>query len=74
MLLCALAWVTAVQVRGKYSTPGRRKLEFTVEEIGLGPINWKNSDKGFFTFFHVDDRLAVARGQGGGLAVWCKGV
>jgi hypothetical protein len=62
------------QVRGKYSCPGRRRLDFTVEEIGLGPINFKNSGEGFFTFFFVDDRIAVARGQGGGLAVWCKGI
>lgn len=62
----------AVQVIGSFSCPLRRKLEFVVESIKLGPFGFKSSGTGFFTFILVDDQIAVARGQGGGLALWAR--
>ena len=38
----------------------------------LGPLGFGSKGEGFFTFFHVDESIAVARGQGGGLALWSK--
>ena len=62
----------AVNVIGRFTCPSKKKLSFTVQGIALGPFNFKYESDGFFTFFYVDDRIAVARGQGGGLALWCK--
>jgi hypothetical protein len=61
-----------VQVLGSFECPKFRKLEFKVEKIKLGPIGFGSKGDGFFTFFFVDDSIAVARGQGGGLALWSK--
>lgn len=62
----------AVQVIGSFSCPLRRKLEFVVESIKLGPFGFSSKGTGFFTFITVDDSIAVARGQGGGLALWAR--
>lgn len=62
----------AVQVLGSFSCPRFQKLEFKVESIKLGPIGFGSKGDGFFTFFYVDEAVAVARGQGGGLALWYK--
>jgi hypothetical protein len=59
-------------VKGRFSCPKRKRLEFVVEGLGLGPFDLSFKGDGFFTFFHVDDVIAVARGQGGGLALWAK--
>lgn len=67
-----LGGFNAVQVIGSFSCPLRRRLEFVVESIKLGPFGFQSSGTGFFTFILVDDQIAVARGQGGGLALWAR--
>ncbi len=61
-----------VQVIGSFTCPLRRKLEFAVESIKLGPFGFQSKGTGFFTFILVDEQIAVARGQGGGLALWAR--
>lgn len=61
-----------VQVLGSFSCPENKKLEFKVESIKLGPLGFGSRGEGFFTFFYVDEAVAVARGQGGGLALWYR--
>ena len=60
------------QVLGTYACPKRRRLEFVVKSIGLGPLTIGSKGDGFFTFFFLDEKIAVARGQSGGLALWAK--
>jgi len=62
----------AVNVLGKFTCPSKKKLSFTVQSIALGPFKIGFESDGFFTFFYVDETIAVARGQGGGLALWRK--
>lgn len=57
---------------GSFSCPLRKKLEFAVDSIKLGPFAFPSKGTGFFTFILVDDQIAVARGQGGGLALWFR--
>lgn len=67
--------------------PKRNRLEFTFCEARLkcGPLKWSGDglDKEgsslegrtklpFFSFFLANDKLAGARGQGGGLAYWTR--
>jgi hydrogenase maturation factor HypE len=61
-----------IQVLGSFSCPENQKLEFKVESIKLGPLGFGSRGEGFFTFFYVDEAVAVARGQGGGLALWYR--
>ncbi|KAM3574174.1 hypothetical protein VYU27_003893 [Nannochloropsis oceanica] len=61
-----------VQVLGSFNCPKFQKLEFKVDSIKLGPVGFGSKGDGFFTFFYVDEAVAVARGQGGGLALWYK--
>lgn len=42
------------------------------QSIKLGPFGFGSKGTGFFTFICVDDQIAVARGQGGGLALWAR--
>lgn len=59
-------------VLGSYSTPKKKKLDFVVDAIKLGPFKIGSKGDGFFTMFYVDDKIAVARGLSGGLAFWSK--
>lgn len=82
-----LGHVAALTFRGPYVFDGKRlTFDFDRLKLKLGPLNAEFPLKDridprafkagpnlpFFLFVHVDETIAVARGRGGGLAVWAR--
>mmetsp|Transcript_11853 Transcript_11853/g.18602 ORF Transcript_11853/g.18602 Transcript_11853/m.18602 type:complete len:180 (+) Transcript_11853:118-657(+) len=62
--------------------PKLRKLEFNFDRLALGPLSFgiggksvkdlEPKDVPFFSWIQVTEEYAVARGRGGGLALWLR--